>query len=142
MSSSVYVAEISSSKALRRVVLASSAILAMLGFLCLQLLPIEPAWRLSAGAIWLAVSAVEIRKFRQLHITFSHMCFHADGKVQLLAHGTPGQQASILPGSVLLGGVGWIRLRSGSTASFAELVSAKSQKNKQWRRLRVIWRHL
>jgi hypothetical protein len=113
----------------------------MFGCLCLQLLPTGPAWRLLAAAIWLIVCALEIIRFRQRYITFSHMRFHADGTVQLLAGGEPGGQASILPGSVLLGGVGWIRLRSGSGTGFAELVSAKSQKSEQWRRLRVIWRH-
>jgi len=142
VSSRAYVAEIRSSATLRRVVIASAALLSMLGLLCLLLMPLAPAWRASAAFLWLASSAREIRKFRQHYITFSHMRFHAGGNVELLRREQAATAAVILPGSVLLGNAGWIRLRSGDAASCAELVSAKTQESKQWRRLQVIWRHL
>ena len=142
MSSRVYVAEIRTSRALRRVVTGSALACSLLGFLCLQLLPLALPWRASAGLIWLAICAVELRRFRRPYITFSHMRFHAGGKVELLAHSQAVARATILPGSVLLGGAGWIRRGSDEAGSSAELVSGKTQESKQWRRLQVIWRHL
>lgn len=142
MSSRAYVAEIRTSTELRRVVIGSAVACSLLGFLCLQLLPLALLWRTSAGLTWLAISAVELRRFRRHYITFSHMRFHAGGKVELLARNHPTVEATILPGSMLLGGAGWIRLISGEDGSCAELVSGKTQESKQWRRLQVIWRHL
>jgi hypothetical protein len=142
VSSRAYVAEIRSSPTLRRLLVASALLLALLGLLCLLLLPLAPAWVVSAALLWLLINARQITSLRRHYITFSHMRFNAGGKVELLARGRPPAEAVILPGSVLLAGIGWIRLRIGDAASVAEPVSRETQESKQWRRLQVIWRHL
>jgi len=50
--------------------------------------------------------------------------------------------ARLLPGSMLLRRVGWIRWDDGCGRQYAELLRGRSRESDDWRRLQVIWRHI
>ncbi len=142
MSSTAYVAVLATSKTLRRLVLSSGAILLVSGLACIASLPLDLAGRLVLVVVWVYVTGREIRVHRRAYMTFRYMSIDPHGNVSLYGHGGGATAANISAGSVLLQKLGWLRLRTLDGRCFGELMAGNCRKNKDWRRLQVIWRHL
>lgn len=66
----------------------------------------------------------------------------ADGSLRCLDARGRWQPARILPGSVVLARLAWLRFETGKGAQAAELLRGDPRKSQHWRRLQVIWRHI
>lgn len=147
MSSSTYSSRISPDDGARRIVLAVAAGLSAAGLVSIALLPF--AWPARAGlaAVWLLASALRSYYYRQSLSKASGYEILADGSVRVLGGAGRSYAARIAPGTTIAGRFAWLRFRSAGAGTWGELVIGprgvdKQLKNKDWRRLQVICRHL
>lgn len=126
---------------LRRLVLGVAAGLALVGLVLIAMLPVGAALRAGTALLWcIAV----LRELAVLHRAWQHcraIRFAADGGVAVLGTDGEWRTGELVPGSILLPRVGWIRLRAASGPRFAELLRGERRSDFDWRRLHVIWRH-
>ena len=146
MSSTAYFAEIRPDPGLRRIVLASGAVLAVAGVPLIQVLPAAPEIRALATFMWLALAARELSRARLAWNSCHAMRFFADGTVVVGIPGQIWQPAALLSGGVLLRNLGWIRLLvtlpTGQKLVLGEFLRGNGRESDDWRRLQVIWRHI
>lgn len=142
MSSTGFAAVLQASSSLRKLVLASGVLLLLLGVVCIALVPVDLAARALLSAGWVFIAGKELCVLRRAYMTFRYMHIGQSGTVVLFRRSGGTVAAEILPGSMLLQKVGWLRLRTVDGRRFAELIVGNCRKNKDWRRLQVIWRHL
>ena len=146
MSSNAYLAKISPDPYLRRIVLASGALLALAGVPLIIVLPVDPVLRAAALLLWLALAVQELSRVRAAWYLCHALRFSADGAVAVLMSGQTWQPAHLLSGGILLRKLGWIRLSvrlpTGQKLVLGELLRGDSRKSADWRRLHVIWRHV
>lgn len=146
MSSTAYFAEIYPDPFLRRIVLASGALLALVGVPLIITLPVAPELRAAAVMAWLALVASELSRVRRAWHACQALRFSADGTVAVLIPGQVWQPARLLSGGILLRRVGWIRLSvalpTGRKLVLGELLRGDCRNGADWRRLHVIWRHI
>jgi hypothetical protein len=76
------------------------------------------------------------------HALCRRLRMSAGGELLLLDPLGNWHTARLLPGSVLLRRIGWIRLETGIGQRCAELVRGSCRESDDWRRLQVIWRHI
>ncbi len=141
-SSTVFVAGIRSSETLRTLVVASGWLLLVAGLACIMALPLPLHQRTAVGVGWLLPVAWQLRRLRRGYMQYRYIHVFHDGRALLTSARGTAVAARILPGSMLLRGVGWLRLESVDGTRSGELVCGNCRKNKGWRRLHVIWRHL
>ena len=141
MSSGEFAARLRASYSLRCLVLASGGLFTLAGLLIIFTWPIDPDWRVLLAIAWLAVGAWELAYLRRAYMTYRYIEVGSDGAVRLLRNDDTTVVAELLPGSVLLGHVGWLLLKTADGARTAELMYGNPRKNKDWRRFQVIWRH-
>ncbi len=141
-SSSAFEAGIGTSETLRSLVIASGCVLLVAGLVCVTGLPLSPRQRIAVGVVWLLLVAREVRLTRCAYIRYRYIRVFHDGSVSLLSANGTALAARILPGSMLLRSFGWLRFEAADGTRSSELVYGNCRKNKGWRRLHVIWRHL
>lgn len=142
MSSSRYSAELRPDTPLRRLVLASGAVFALLGVAVILTLPLPAAVLIAASAGWLFVCARELVVAGRGFSYCRGLRIAVDGDIVLLDPDGVWQPARLLPGSVVLRHVGWILFETNEGRQFAELVRGRCRESNDWRRLQVIWRHI
>lgn len=141
MSSPEFAAHLRASSALRQIVQVSGAVLCAAGILLIAGWPIG-GWQIVLVVAWTARCWLELRRYRRAYRLFRHIRCAGDGSIVLADEAHTTTDAELLPGSVLLERVGWLRLETSDGQRFAELIAGNPRKNKDWRRLQVIWRHL
>jgi len=141
MSSSTYSAEIRLDRRLRRVVLISGLGLALAGAGLVMLLPLGLPARLLVLLGWLLWSGRELLTYCRVYGRWSACKLSADGEIKLIGD-DECCTATLLPGSIVLSEVAWLRLRAENGDVWGELVAGKHRESKDWRRLQVIFRHL
>ena len=141
MSSRAYAADLRTSSSLRQIVIASGVAATLLGTLCIAALPFEPTIVMVSALLWLLTSLREIVALRRAYAAFSHLRIEAGGAVTLCGTTDGPIPADLLPGSVVLRRVAWLHLKAANGLRFGELIVGNCRKNKDWRRLQVIWRH-
>ena len=114
----------------------------MVGVVVILQLPIDLWVRLAACAIWVVTSVIEHRRIRRGWAECRGLRFDAEGEIASLGVDGKWRPAQCESGSVLLGKVGWIRLRDQRGAVFGELLTGDARESPDWRRLQVIWRHV
>ncbi len=142
MSSIGFAAEIRTSNTLRRLVIASGWLLLPVGLACVGALPLPLVMKMILGAGWAALVLAEVRGLRFAYMKYRYIRVYHDGSASLSAGTGTAVAARILPGSMLLRSIGWLRLQALDGSKSGELVAGNCRKNKGWRRLHVIWRHL
>ena len=142
MSSVKYAACLPVSRTLRGIVLASGALLSLSGIPIVLHWPIDAGWRVVLAIAWSAFSWRELGAMRRAYMTFCHIEVEVGGAIALGNRAHVSATAELLPGSILLGRVGWLRLKTADGLRTAELIYGNPRKNRDWRRLQVIWRHL
>lgn len=142
MSSSAFSAEFSPGFGLRSIVQLSGVTLAALGLLLILLMPVHVALRVTGAALWVIASSIEFLRLQRAYARYCGLRVRYDGAVHLRERGGDWQAASLLPGSLLLRRLAWIRLRSEHGEVFAELLYGTRRDSRDWRRLHVIWRHI
>ncbi len=142
MSSIKYSAELRPDALLRRVVLVSGMVFAVLGVVLILTLPLHAAALIAGSVGWLLLCARELVVAGQ---GFSYCCrlrIAVDGHILLLDPDGVWQPARLLSGSAVLRRVGWILFETSEGRQFAELVRGRCRESDDWRRLQVIWRHI
>lgn len=142
MSSNAYLTEIYPDVRLRRVVLATGALLAVAGALLIAHLPWPPVERLAIVFAWSAGVTWELTRLRRAYAGCRALRFSSEGDIAVLGHDLEWHTAAMASGGLLLRRVGWIRVTSGPGDTFGELVCGNCRLDRNWRRLHVIWRHV
>ena len=122
--------------------LGSGTLLAVAAMLLAVLLPVSSAWRAVSIAVCASLGGAEIRRLAAAYRDFGAYRVAADGSVTAL--GREGREVSgrLLPGSLVLARFGWLRIATLQGSAWAELVVRDGQAVGEWRRLRVVCRHL
>lgn len=141
MSSSAYFAEIRPDSLLRGVVLASGAGLALSGVFLILLLPVHAGWRALLCLGWAWRCLAELSAFLAGFRCCRALRLFADGRV-LVDTADGWRPATLLHGSVVLDRAGWLYLQMERGPCWAELVRGGSNGAADWRRLKVLWRHV
>jgi len=142
LSSSTFSTELTPDSRLRMVVLLSGLTTTMLGLLTIATLTGVLWLRLCVAAAWLVVSARELLHIAKSYKRCRRIRFVADGSITVQTPEGAWLDGKLLSGSVVLGGLAWLRIEVASGEKFAEPLRGNCRKNKHWRRLQVIWRHL
>lgn len=142
MSSTGYCAEIRPEPFLRRVVFASGIVLAAAGIPLLIILPLDLAETLFACHAWCAWCAWELIGLRRGQRACHALRIASDGTVSVQGPGGQWKSGRLLPGSILLRHVGWLRISIGTGRAGGELVRGHCREGQDWRRLQVIWQHV
>lgn len=142
MSSSAYSAEISPDPGLRLVVIVTALILSAVGAIVVATLPIQVWARVLGAVCWLALGGRELCKMRRGQALCRRIRINAEAELSLLDPDGNWQGGRLLPGSVVLRSIAWIRVAGADGQRFAELVRGGCRDSRDWRRLQVIWRHI
>lgn len=144
MSSSTFSAAVRLHKRLRRIVLISGCMLALTGLGLILLLPfagLSLPLKAVVAAAWTIWSGRELLTHWRVYGRWSVLTLYANGATELL-----GKQEScaarVLPGSIVLPDIAWLRIRAENGDIWGELVAADSRESEEWRRFQVIFRHL
>jgi hypothetical protein len=127
---------------LRLVVQLTALVAAILGLGVIMSMPIGGGWRGITCLLWLLFCRHELKLIRGAYARFERIRIECSGAVELFTFDGQRHAAAILPGSVLLPRCAWLRFELEDGCKFGELLRGDSSKNKQWRHLQVIWRHL
>lgn len=141
-SSSKYCARIRADTTARRQVCASSLVLATAGSLVLWQLPTTWLIRGVAELVWWVATAVELWRGWRRYRAVAGFCLHADGSVDIEAPDGSCSGGTIVAGTVSLAHAAWFRWRGGDGRLYAEPIAGNSQERDDWRRFRVICRHV
>jgi hypothetical protein len=117
-------------------------VLAAAGIPLLIMLPLARAETLLGCLAWCAWSASELVALRRSQRSYQAIRIATDGTVSV--QGPDGQWAGgrLLPGSILLRHIGWLRIGPGGGPVSGELVRGDCREGQDWRRLQVIWQHI
>ena len=91
---------------------------------------------------WLLLTGREIVRLAVAFHRNAGYRLYADGSVDILSHRGGRRRATLAAGSLVLGGVAWLRFQPASGPCSAELLAGNSRKDQDWRRLQVICRLL
>ena len=144
MSSSTFSAAIRLHSRLRHIVLISGIILALTGSGLILLLPfagLSLPGKVVVAVAWIIWSGRELLTHWRVYGRWSVLTLQEHGEIELF-----GKQesctAKILPGSIVLPGIAWLRIRAENGQIWGELVVADPRESEEWRRFQVIFRHL
>jgi hypothetical protein len=124
-------------------VLVTIALVALgVGIFLILALPVSLGIRLGGCGAWLAISLRELlrlcRSFRQCR----GIRIDGEGLVEVATASGHWRPAQLMPGSIVLRRLAWLRVRQDCGLEHAELLIGSARENEDWRRLQVIWRHL
>ena len=127
---------------LRILVLTSGRLLYAAGLIIILTLPFDVALRGIAGGAWLATARAKLRRLEWGFDYCRGIRIDGDGGVAILGPDAEWLSARLLPGSLLLPQLAWLRLETDDGSVLHELVRGDARQSQDWRRLQVIWRHI
>lgn len=137
-SSTGYSSEIVPDARLRRAVAAAGCACLLLAPVLGSVLPWE--WRLQATGAVVVLTAAELTRLLRGQRLAGRYRLYGDGSLEVFTPDGGRRLARLAAGSVLLPGIAWLRFRAPDGRIWAELVTGNPRKNKDWRRLCVIFR--
>ncbi len=141
MSSNTYSAQIAVDERLRNVVLLVGLALALLGAFMIAWWPTSVAGRVLGLIGWLFWSGRELLTYWRVYARWSGLRVAADGTVEVQGSGRHCA-ARVLPGSLVLAELAWLRIRADNGDQWGELIAGNHRESEEWRRFQVIFRHL
>ena len=141
MSSSTYSATIAADDSLRRLVMLLGLACSLLGALMIVWLPIAPMSRTLGMIAWFFWSGRELLTYWRVYRRWSGIRVAADGTIDVQGDGRH-VAARVLPGSLVLAQVAWLRMRADNGDQWGELMAGNHRESDEWRRFQVIFRHL
>lgn len=142
MSSSAYSACLTADPKLRSIVINSGRLLGVVGLILILTLPIAMSLRIAACLLWALLSRWELRQFHRGYCSYLAIRISVGNEVRLLNQNQEWVAAQLLGGSVVLGSLAWLRLKTADGHQFAELLRGDRRQSRDWRKLQVIWRHI
>jgi len=127
---------------MRRLVLMCGWMAMVAGAAICLALPLGWEWRLAASCLWVLVNERELRVIAKGYKHYKGIRIDANGAAALLTPDGDWLPATLLPGSIVLPSLVWLRFKDHDGRHRAELIARECPENKGWRRLQVIWRHL
>jgi hypothetical protein len=122
--------------------MSSGFALMLVGLVIVAGLPLPAAWRGLVMVAWCAVCGRELSHLASAYRQYRAVRIFSDGSTELCGAGTAVTSAQLLPGSIVLPGLAWLRLRLENGRTSGELLRGNIREDEAWRRLQVIWRHL
>jgi len=111
------------------------------GFILILLMPLAPLWRFLLAAAWIGESLRELRALIRGAARLQLIRLDADGNVAGLGPDGRFEVLTLLPGSMVLSRLGWLRVRFPDGSHYGELLRGDPAKDLEWQRLQLIWRH-
>ena len=127
---------------LRRIVLASGTVMLGAGLMVIAAMSATAAVRGLVALAWLLLACRQLWAQARHNALVRRIRIYADGSVEFAVAGGHWHPATLASGSIVLERLAWLRLDVGNAAPSGELLAGNSRKNKDWRRLQMIWRHL
>ena len=140
MSSSAYEAELLPDDRLRAGLLAFACAAILAGLLLVSMLPVAAVPQGALALCWLLASILELVAFLRGMRRIYRIRIRGDGSVLAVGRRGTLHPLLLLPGSVVLDRIAWLRLRFDDGLDCGELLTGDGAENEQWRRLLVIWR--
>lgn len=140
MSSAVYEAELTPDDRLRAGLLAFACCSLLAGAFLIFLLPVIALFKAGFGLAWLFAGLAEIAALGRGMSRIDRIRIRSDGSVLAVDRTGAMRPLTLLPGSVVLDRLAWLRLRFEDGRRCGELLAGSASENEQWRRLLVIWR--
>ena len=139
-SSNAYSSALEPSGRGRGIVLASALLLTLLGWLPILTLPWPPGIRAALGAGWTVFGVLEyLAGWRAVRHVEAYSLHPDDGLILRFTAG-PGVAAELMPGTVVLGRLIWLRFRDGHGRVGAELIPGDPRRQADFRRALVLLR--
>ncbi len=142
MSSNAYFAELHPEPRLRAIVLLSGLIACLAGFLVVLLMPLGALHRVLIVCGWAFFCGRDMARTWRGYALGGALRISGDACIEVRMAGGEWRAAALLPGSLVLPGVAWLRISVAGGGAYGELLTGNPRKNKDWRRLLVIWRHI
>ncbi len=127
---------------LRIIVLISGRLLIAAGLVVVLTLQIEVGIRAIAALTWLLVGGRQLQQTERGFASCRAIRLLPDGQIAILDSNDQWLPGRLQSGSVVLGTLAWLRLKTYSGANHVELLRGNCRQDQQWRRLQVIWRHI
>lgn len=140
MSSAVYEAELAPDDRIRAGLLAFACSATLAGLLLILLLPVIAPLKAALAVAFLLAGVAEVIAFRRGMSRIYRIRIRSDGSLSAVGPAGAMQPLTLMPGSVVLERLAWLRLRFGDGLRSGELLAGNAAENEQWRRLLVIWR--
>ena len=141
MSSSTYSAAIAADDRLRGLVMLVGLACALLGAAMIAWLPTSVTSRVLGSIGWFFWSGRELLTYWRVYGRWSGLRVAADGTIDVQGGGRH-VAARVLPGSVVLPHVAWLRIQADNGDQWGELMAGNHRESEEWRRFQVIFRHL
>jgi len=142
MSSVSFSVEIHLNPELRRRVLQSACALSVLGSAVILTLAATPVVAILALGLWLLWSGRELLRYRRCYGRWQRLSLLAPEGVARISGASDSESVRILPGSVILPRLAWLRLKAENGDVWGELVRGNARESEDWRRLQLVFRHL
>lgn len=142
MSSNKYSAELNPDKTLRRLLLVCGIGLGIIGEFLIVALPIHAAAKVLGCGVWLALAVREHVALLRGFQGPGRLRIGVGGSLQRLYFDGLWREGRLLPGSIVLSRLAWIRYEIKGGVRSAELLRGNCLESHDWRRLQVIWRHI
>jgi hypothetical protein len=123
-------------------VVISGRVMYAIGLVLILILPLQPALRGAGGLVWAILGYWEIRRLERDFRQCVEIRIHSSGDVEIADDNADWSPAILLPGSLVLRKLGWLRLRTVDGRTIVEPVRGDTRRGQDWRRLQVIWRHV
>lgn len=120
----------------------SGATFSAIGVVVILSLRLPAAVVIAASVVWLTLCAWELWQIRRGFLCCLRLRVSADGGIFMLDVDGEWQAAKLLPGSVVLRRVAWIRVATRQGLRVTEPFRGSCRESDEWRRLQVIWRHI
>lgn len=141
ISCGAYEAELVPGRRARLVLLASAAAAIVAGTMLIVTLPAVLALKSVLVLLWIAASLAELASFCRGMSRIYRIGIRPDGSIRGYDASGRVHALRLLPGSVVLERVAWLRLGFASGLVYGELLAGSASESDAWRRLQVIWRH-
>ena len=119
--------------------LLSGIMIAALGCLLVFQMPLTVLVRMSLLVLWLATSAFELYVHSRAASQIASIGLNDRGQIWVRNCAGERLAAELLPGTVVLGRLAWLRLRLDSGKKYAEFLRGKSTTDPQWHLFQLIW---
>lgn len=140
MSSGRFETELRVDERLRRLVLYSGALSLLTGSVLILHLPLSPVFRFFGVGLWVWQVAREFCRQTDGANRVRRLLISSDGEIVASGRGGVPERLRLLPGSVVLERLAWLRLGFADGSHYGELLAGDPRSDAQWHGLQLVWR--
>ena len=139
MSSHEFAAVLVPERTLRNVVTLSAAAAAIVGFILIVHMSLGIVPRAILIALWLFVCWRELCAMADGSRRVARIRLNNLGEIWVADGINDYERVRLLPGSMVLERLAWLRIEFADGHKYAELLAGNAVENRQWHRFQVIW---